>query len=328
MEIVHSLEKITSNISNGTCVTWGNFDGVHLGHQKLLRHLCSKARANGLKSVLITFCPHPLQIVGTPPPIITPMQFRLALISKIGVDIALVLPFTKELSELEPEEFVHKLFASALNTKEMVLGYSSFFGKGRRGSAVLLSRMGAELGFNVEQLPPVLLGGAVISSTRVRRLITDGDVASVDALLGRRHFVEGIVVKGRQLGRKLGFPTLNLAPPPVEATNFYTCCCREQDADARGGMLPASGVYAAWVEHKGIFHRAVASIGTNPTFEAEHGQAKTILEAHLLNFSADLYGETVRIYFVKQLRPQFRFPSPQDLINQINIDIEKTEKIL
>lgn len=317
--------------NSGTCVTWGNFDGVHLGHQKLLGHLAAKARQFGLTSVVVTFSPHPLHVIGTPPPIITSMHARLKLIAAQGIDVTLVLPFTKEISELEPEDFVHKILTGNMQTRQMVLGYSSFFGKGRRGSALLLSRMGEELGFGVEQLSPVLLGGSVVSSTRVRRLIGAGQVAEVAPLLGRNHFVEGHIVKGRQLGHTLGFPTINVEAG-LKNTNdsgyqaIPGVCSNE--FDALGGLLPPDGVYAAWAEISGRFNQGVASIGTNPTFENSHGKIARKLEVHILDFNQDVYGQDVRVHFVKHIRVSQRFDSPEQLKKEINSDIEKTKKIL
>lgn len=323
MEIAYSLAEVGTDISQGTCVTWGNFDGVHLGHQKLLTRLCHKASDFGLKSVLITFNPHPLHVLGSAPSIITCLHTRLELIAKLGVELTLVLPFTMELASLEPEDFVFKMFASGLQTKQVVLGYSSFFGKGRRGSASLLSRMGKDLGFDVEQLSPVLLNGAVVSSTRVRRHIAAGDMPGVSALLGRNHIVGGMVRAGRKMGHKLGFPTLNIHPP--EDINFLELGL---GYDALCGMLPAQGVYAVWAEHKGEFFKAVASVGTNPTFAASLGSLPIGLEVHVLDFSKDLYGEFVRIHFVERLRGQQCFATPEELKMQISKDIEKTKKIV
>ena len=321
MEIAHSLAEVSTDISQGTCVTWGNFDGVHLGHQKLLNRVRCKASDLGLKSVLITFSPHPLHILGSAPSIITCLHTRLELIARFGLDLTLVLPFTLDFASLEPEDFVRKMFASGLQTKQVVLGYSSFFGKGRRGSASLLSCMGKDLGFEVEQLSPVLLNGAVVSSTRVRRHIAAGDMPGVTALLGREHIVGGVVRVGRKIGQKLGFPTLNIHPP--EDINILGL-----GYDALCGMLPAQGVYAVRAEHKGEFFSAVASVGTNPTFAASHGSLPIGLEVHILDFSEDLYGEFVRVHFVERLRAQQRFSNPEDLKIQIGKDIEKTKKIV
>ena len=248
--------------------------------------------------------------------------------------MALVLPFTPEIAELEAEDFVQRVLIGNMNTRQMVLGYSSFFGKGRRGSTLLLERMGEAFGFEVEQLSPVLLCGAVVSSTRVRRLIGSAQMREVNPLLGRNHFVEGHIVKGRQLGRQIGFPTININPG-FQKNEFsgYTpipgICSPE--ADALGGMLPPDGVYAVWAElpaKQAQLYPGVASIGTNPTFEDSHGKLSRKLEVHLLGFNRDVYGEDVRVHFVEHLRESLRFASPELLKKQINIDIEKTKKIL
>lgn len=339
MDIFFNPEQFPK-LANGTCVTWGNFDGVHLGHQKLLGHVVRKARSEGLTSVVVTFNPHPLQILGTPPRLITSMPTRLELLAAQGLDIALVLPFTKTLAELEPEDFVHKVLVGPLNTRQMIMGYSSFFGKGRRGSATLLAAMGQELGFAVEQLSPALLSGAVVSSTRVRRLIGEGAMREVTPLLGRMHFVDGHVVRGRQLGRKLGFPTLNVHPGKRLTPNYPNCNLsnlsglpdtperKEENPDACAGMLPCPGVYAALVEISENRLRAVASIGTNPTFELTHGPLSNRLEVHILDFNQDVYDHDVRVHFADFLRPTIKFDSPEQLVSQIKLDVEKTKKIV
>ncbi len=318
------------HLSEGACVTWGNFDGVHLGHQKLLNHVVTSAHQQGSASVVITFYPHPLQVVGTTPPIITCMHTKLELIADMGLDFAVVLPFTNELAALEPEDFVHKVLAGPLNTKKIIMGYSSFFGKGRRGSATLLSNMGKSLNFSVEQLPPVLFGGSVVSSTRVRKLIAEGNVKLVAPLLGRNHFVEGYVVRGRGLGRQLGFPTLNVHPGlyPTNMSVFGDEQKLQDDPGEGGGMIPCPGVYAAYTEVAGKLLPSVVSIGTNPTFEHTHGKLNQTLESHILDFNRDIYGQNVRIHFKSFLRPTSRFNTPAQLIAQIKLDVQKAREIL
>lgn len=331
MKIINRPSELRQ-LNIGTCVTWGNFDSVHLGHQKILGYVSQKAKRLGLKSVVITFTPHPLKILGTAPPIITPMPTRLKLIAQQGIDITLVLPFDTELATLEPESFVTKVILNPMNTQQMVLGYSSFFGKGGRGSVSLLSRMGEELGFEVEQLSPLFLDGSVVSSTRIRNLIEAGSVSEVSPLLGRNHFVEGHIVKGRQLGRKLGFPTINIEPGVTNPKSFppgYTpipSSC-DQEFDALAGMLPLGGVYAVWAEISGLVYRAVASIGTNPTFEKTHGEISARLEVHILNFNQDIYNQDVRVHFVKRLRDSHCFDSPDLLKRQISLDAEEAKAI-
>lgn len=332
MKIINSPSELRQ-LNTSTCVTWGNFDSVHLGHQKILRNVIQKAKKLGLSSLVITFSPHPLHILGTAPSIITAMPARLELIAKQGIDITLVLPFNAELAILEPEDFVKKILIDPMNTRQMVLGYSSFFGKSGRGSGLLLSRMGEELGFEVEQLSPVLFADSVVSSTRVRKLIGAGEVGEVNPLLGRNHFIEGHIIKGRQLGQKLGFPTINIEPGFINSKKIphgYAPIAESADQkfDVLAGMLPSDGVYAVWTELSGVMHRSVASIGTNPTFEKTHGTILAKLEAHILDFNQDIYNQDVRIHFVKRLRNHQRFDSPDLLKKQIELDIKDTKKIL
>lgn len=322
MQIFYSLDEASAGIGRSACVTWGNFDGVHLGHQSLLRQLCLRSRERNLASVVLTFTPHPLQLLGNPPSIITPLAEKLPLLAQAGVDFAVVLPFTKEVAALEAEDFAELVFVKSLRTRQMVLGYSSFFGKGRRGSATLLTTMGKNLDFGVEQMPPVLLGGSVVSSTRVRKTIAAGDMDLARALLGRCHVVRGKVGRGRQLGRELGFPTLNLVNP--NPGGGHDELLSDQDC----GMLPANGIYAAQVEVRGECYRAAVSLGTNPTFEKEFGVSPRTLEAHLLNFSGDLYDEPARIHFWQRLRGQTRFASRAALVLQIKKDVEQVEKLV
>lgn len=322
MQIFHTLSEASVGIGHPACVTWGNFDGVHLGHQSLLRQLCLRSKEQNLASVVLTFAPHPLQLLGNPPSIVTPLPEKLRLLAEAEVDFAVVLPFTRDVAALEAEEFVNLVFAKGLQTRQMVLGYSSFFGKGRRGSATLLTAMGKELGFDVEQMPPVLLGGSVVSSTRVRKTIAAGEMDLARALLGRCHVVRGKVGKGRQLGRELGFPTINLVNPSHSAGHNGLL------SDQECGMLPANGIYAAQVEVDGKCYRAAVSLGTNPTFEAEFGASPRTLEAHLLNFSGNLYDHQVRIHFWRRLREQKCFNSRNELVAQIKKDVEQVEKLV
>lgn len=322
MQIFYGLTEASAGIGRPACVTWGNFDGVHLGHQSLLRQLCLRSKEQNLASVVLTFTPHPLQLLGNPPSIITPLPEKLHLLEQAGADFAVVLPFTKNVAALEAEDFVNVVFAKGLQTRQMVLGYSSFFGKGRRGSATLLTTMGKELGFEVEQMPPVLLGGSVVSSTRVRKTIAAGEMELARALLDRYHVVRGKVGKGRQLGRTLGFPTINLVNPS------HSSGSGELLSDQECGMLPANGIYAAQVEVSGKCYRAAVSLGTNPTFEEELGASPRTLEAHLLDFNGDLYGQQVRIHFWRRLREQKCFNSREELVAQIKKDVEQVGKMV
>ncbi|MBQ4133167.1 MAG: bifunctional riboflavin kinase/FMN adenylyltransferase [Desulfovibrionaceae bacterium] len=327
MQIVTNPLKISAP-TGGSCVTWGNFDGVHLGHQKLLKHVVSKAHKQGLAAVAITFFPHPLEVLGAPPPIITCMKDKLALMADLGLDLTIVLPFTGKVSKLEPEDFVRHVFTGALNTREIVMGYSSFFGRVRRGSATLLANMGRSLGFKTEQLSPLLAEGSVVSSTRVRKLIAAGDVELASRLLGRNYFIEGTVAKGRGLGRELGFPTLNILPELNILPDWSQGSQMRPGQKKSMAMLPGFGVYSGYTEINNALLPSVLSIGTNPTFEKSHGMLEPVLEVHILDFNQNLYEKKVRIHFQSFLRPMHKFESVNQLKSQIAEDIKQAREVL
>lgn len=294
--------KITAS-----CVTIGNFDGVHMGHQKLLCRTRQKAQALELSSVVVTFDPHPLRVlVGAhTPPFITLTAQKMELIASLGLDCALCLEFTKELAALEPEEFVRRYLVDGLRMQEMVIGYDYAFGRNRKGNFALLSELGAKLGFGVEQVGPVLVQDAVVSSSRIRDMVQAGLVWEVRPLLGRFYRVEGKVVAGRNRGgRLLGFPTANL---------------RLTDE-----LFPKTGVYAVWAEYAGQVFPAVANIGFNPTF----GNDVLSVEAHILDFDQDLYDQEVRIHFVQRLRSEQKFPDIHALTTRIHEDVRLAKRIL
>jgi riboflavin kinase / FMN adenylyltransferase len=291
----------------GTCVTIGNFDGVHLGHQKLMRRVRDKARMRKLRSVVITFDPHPLRVIlgRKTPPFITMTDQKLELISAQGIDFTLCLRFTLDMAALEPEEFVRTYLVEGLNTKELLVGYDYAFGKNRKGNFEVLRSLGEVYGYNAEQMEPVLVDGAVVSSTRIRDMIQAGTVWEVHPLLGRFYRINGTVIHGRNRGGKLlGFPTAN-----IQLTDE---------------LFPKPGVYAVWTEAGGHIHAAVANIGFNPTFE---NKALSV-EVHILDFNQDLYGQTINVHFVQRLRDEKKFGSLEELIGQIRKDIEVGRTIL
>jgi riboflavin kinase / FMN adenylyltransferase len=291
----------------GACVTIGNFDGVHLGHQKLMRRVRDKARMRKLKSVVVTFDPHPLRVIlgRKTPPFITMTDQKLELISAQGIDFTLCLRFTLDMAALEPEEFVRTYLVEGLNTKELLVGYDYAFGKNRKGNFEVLRSLGEVYGYNAEQMEPVLVEGAVVSSTRIRDMIQAGTVWEVHPLLGRFYRISGTVIHGRNRGGKLlGFPTAN-----IQLTDE---------------LFPKPGVYAVWTEAGGHIHPAVANIGFNPTFE---NKALSV-EVHILDFKKDIYGQTINVHFVQRLRDEKKFGSLEDLIGQIRKDIDVGRTIL
>jgi riboflavin kinase/FMN adenylyltransferase len=306
MIVARTIEELRETIS-GSCVTIGNFDGVHMGHQRLMARTCAKARKRGLISVVVTFDPHPMTVLmgQKTPPFITNTSQRLKFIEQQGPNVALVLEFTRQMAALEPDEFVQRYLVDGLAMRELVIGYDYAMGKGRKGNHELLMALGQQLGFGVERLDPVLVGGAVVSSTRIRDLIQSGNVWDARPLLGRFFEVQGDVVDGMKRGAsKLGFPTANLR--------------------LEGTLLPKPGVYAVWAELDGETHQAVANVGDNPTF----GDTGLTLEAHILDFNRSIYGQRLSLQFVQRLRSERKFESIEALKARIADDVRLGRVIL
>lgn len=302
-----SLPEHIPGLEHGSCVTIGNFDGVHQGHRHLLARVRDRARQLGIPSVVITFEPHPQRFfTGSKiPPFITVYEEKIALINELGIDFVVCLEFDAALASMAPEEFVRRILVQDMHTQELIIGYDYAFGKGRQGNYALLSALGLELGFSVEQLDPVILDGAIVSSTRIRELVESGDVWAARPLLGRFYRVTGTVVHGQNRGgRLLGFPTANMR--------------------LRDELFPQTGVYCCWAEVEGTLHQAVANIGFNPTF----GNDVLSVEVHILDFQANLYGSTMRVHFVQRLRGEKKFAGLDELKAQISCDVEQGRNIL
>ncbi|WP_147820498.1 bifunctional riboflavin kinase/FAD synthetase [Salidesulfovibrio onnuriiensis] len=306
MIVVRTPEEIKETLT-GASVTIGNFDGVHKGHQILIKQTCSKAKALGLTSVIVTFDPHPLRVLTqrNSPPFITLTQQKLELVSQFGPQIALLLEFNREMAALSPEEFVRKYLVEGLGMRELTIGYDYHMGKGRTGDYATLSEIGKKYDFNVERLDPISLDGAIISSTRIRDLVQAGDVWDARPLLGRFYQVRGEVVHGMKRGGKLlGFPTANLKLVDE--------------------LFPLPGVYAIWVDVDGKIHQGVANIGKNPTF----GNEALSVEAHILDFSGDLYGKNIQVHFVQRIRNEQKFNGIEELKARIAKDVALGRQIL
>ncbi len=309
MLVAHDIKQIPASMRH-SCVTIGNFDGVHLGHQHLIQCACARAKARQLSSVLVTFDPHPLRVlVGShTPPFITLTRQKLELIAGLKPDCTLVLPFTHELASLLPEEFVQQYLVQGLGVQELIVGYDYHLGKARSGTFETLLEIGQRLGFGVERIEPVIAAGAIVSSTRIRDLVQAGHVWEAKALLSRFYQITGTVVHGKDRGGKLlGFPTANL---------------KLEDE-----LVPKHGVYAVWIELENAQSAplaGVANIGCNPTF----GNDAVSVEVHILDFDQDIYGSLLRIHFVQGIRDEQRFENVEALIERIKYDIELTRKIL
>jgi len=284
---------------SGAVVTVGTFDGVHRGHQRVLAEVVERARKGGLTSVLVTFDPHPLEILNPPaaPKVLTLTDEKRDLVSAAGVERVVVLPFTREVAQQTPEEFIRRLRAEHA-LEQLVLGYDHAFGRGRSGDEALVRRLGTAEGFECVVVDAVREDGQPISSTLIRTAVAHGDLAGAARWLGRPYSLLGRVVPGAGRGRTIGVPTINLAPP-----------------DARK-LLPPDGVYGVWVWWRGTRYGGMMNQGPRPTF-AEQGRT---LEVHLLDFAGDLYGETVRVDWVQRLRDVQAFPSRDALVAQLERD--------
>jgi riboflavin kinase/FMN adenylyltransferase len=286
----------------GAVISIGSFDGVHIGHQAVLTHVVERARAMDVAAVAMTFDPHPVKLLrpADAPRLLTTLEQRLALIAQTGIETALVVPFTHRLARMSAADFVRDVLVDRLAVREVYIGDNFRFGADRGGDVGLLTSMGAELGFEAAAAPIVEAEGGVVSSTRVRQAVADGRVEEAVALLGRSVYIDGLVLEGKRLGRTLGFPTLNI--------------------EVENELHPSNGVYVTAV-HIPSFTRtfpAVTNIGVRPTV---YQNSLTTIESHLLDFTADVYQEQVRLLFLERVREERRFESTLDLMAQIRRDV-------
>ena len=287
-------------LPNGSTVTVGSFDGVHLGHQAVLQEIDRRARAAGRASVLVTFDPHPLEVVnpGAAPPLLTTGPERLEILAQSPLDYVLILRFDRQLADLPPESFVRDILLQRCAVRELVIGHDHGFGRGRSGDVETLRRLGAREGFEVDVVDPVDFGGQHVSSSRIRRAVAGGDLLTARAMLGRPYGVVGRVGEGERRGRLLGVPTINLTELSPRK------------------LLPPDGVYAVAVEWRGGRVGGMMNQGPRPTFQ----DGRRILEAHLFDFEGDLYNEWVRVEWVERLRDTERFTSVEQLQQQLERD--------
>lgn len=291
---------------HGSVVCIGAFDGLHLGHRALVRHAVSRARALGVVAVAVAFEPLPREYFaqGEPPPRLTLARDKVAMLRELGVDAIGLLRFDARMAAMQAEDFVEQLLVHRLSAREVWIGPEFCFGNRRKGDLALLQAMGRERGFSAGEIEPVDLHGERISSTRIRQLLRAGDFRHAGDLLGRPYTIGGRVVRGRQLGRTLGFPTANLRFPKTPAL---------------------SGIYATWVH--GVFDQpwpSVSSFGTRPTVDG----VEPLLEAHLFDFQGDLYGRHIDVEFVAKLRDEEKFQDLAALTDQMHRDAEQARHIL
>lgn len=286
--------------------TIGNFDGIHLGHQRLLARLQTAAQERGTSSMVITFEPHPVKVLAPQRdfPLIQPYAEKLQLMERLGVDTAVVIRFTTGFAATDAETFLREVVADQLRVSHVLVGPDTRFGRDRGGDPEQLRRLGHELGFTQESIPPVREDGRIVSSTAVRALVREGDVGSAGRLLGRFHRLRGVVVRGHRRGRKLGFPTANI-----------------QTTD---DLLPADGVYVGRMWRDYSSYDSVVNVGVKPTFGDRH---RTV-EAHVLDFADDLYGEQVTLDLIERVRGERRFRNGKELARQIQDDVEQARRLL
>lgn len=295
-------------LAHGATVTVGSFDGVHLGHQAVLKEIHRRAGSAGRASVLVTFDPHPLEVVNpeAAPPLLTTGPERLEILAQSPLDYVLLLRFDRHLAGLTPEEFVKEVLLQRCAVRELVIGHDHGFGRGRSGDVETLRRLGVSYGFDVDVVDPVDFGGQHVSSSRIRRAVAGGDLTSAAAMLGRPYGVIGRVGQGERRGRLLGVPTINLGELSPRK------------------LLPPDGVYAVRVEWRGGRAGGMMNQGPRPTFD----DGRRLLEAHIFGFDGNLYGEWVRIEWVERLRDIERFDSVDQLKKQLQRDRARALAVL
>lgn len=307
MRIVRGSRTLEKPLDRAV-LTVGNFDGLHVGHQRIVQTVTGRARALDGQAAVYTFEPHPRKVLqpGRAPRLLTTLEQKLELLEAAGVDVTIVEPFDREFARLPAERFVREILYERIDPLEVYVGYDFRYGRDREGSMRTLTELGPHLGFSVTIVPEVKLGSRDVNSTRIRELLEQGNVREAALLLGRPYTMRGRVVVGDRRGRTLGFPTMNLDPD--------------------NEVLPRSGVYAGHVRFldagepaAGARFAAVTNVGRRPTFGASE---RVLTEAHLLDFSGDAYGRSIEVTFEHQLRDERRFPDVESLRAQIAADAE------
>lgn len=310
MKIIHrfpesTLETIKKDVTYPV-LTIGNFDGLHLGHQAIIRSVVKEAKIKNGIGIVITFEPHPFKILAPDSPLmlLTPFDERMGLIEELGIDLVICAKFDEKFAHLSPYEFAANILYKEIAPKEIYVGQGFVFGHKRSGSIEDLKRFGKEFGFKVYTVAPVMLDGERVSSSRIRRLLGDGKVKEAARLLGRYYSIEGAVVAGKDRGKDLGYPTANILPPD--------------------GMIPKDGVYATRITLDKTSMDGVTYIGNQPTF----GISEKMIEAHIFNYKNNLYNKKLRIAFIEHIRDDMTFDNQEALVKQIEDDIRRTKDLL
>jgi riboflavin kinase/FMN adenylyltransferase len=305
METIHFPDDPRPGWLVHPVIALGNFDGLHRGHLKIIERVKRGAAEHGGTPMAMTFDPHPPRVVrpDKAPPLLMTKEQRLEALHKAGVQCVAVVRFTKELSQWDADTFVRKVLVDWLRVSEVWVGGNFLFGHERTGTFSVLRGLGQSYGFRADKIDPVRYKDFVVSSTRIRRLVGEARMDEAAALLGRPYYVDGVVVEGKRRGRELGFPTANL--------------------ETRNELVPPNGVYATIMTIDGVVHGGVTNIGMRPTF----GETAPTVETHVLDYSGNLYGQTVRLAFVQRLRDERRFEDVDALRAQIDADKRRAERL-
>lgn len=297
MKIYHGTEN--ANIARPTVLTLGVFDGLHLGHQRIMHKVVERARVTASAATAITFDPHPRSVLHpeSAPPLLQTLDQRLANFEVLGIEQAIVIRFDREFASQAADEFLRDIVHDRLQAKEVYLGKGFAFGRGRGGNIDLLRRMSAELGFVADEVDEVTLRGQRISSSKIRELLAEGRVNLVRRMLGRPYGVEGVIIRGDRRGHTIGFPTANLHP--------------------HNRVVPKFGVYATATLIDGIWRRSITNIGVRPTFGAE---SEPSIESYIFDFDRELYGDVIRVRFLHRIRDERKFSGVDELKAQIERD--------
>ncbi len=306
MRVYHTLEAFKP-LPNAI-VTSGTFDGVHQGHRKILSRLKEIGARQAGETVVLTFWPHPRMVVSEDShglQLLSTIEEKTELFRALGIDHLIISPFTRAFSELSPTEFIQQVLVDRIGTKKFVIGYDHRFGRNREGSFDFLQAVAPDFGFEVEEIPRQDIEELAISSTRIRRALLHGDVAEATGLLGRPYQFSGVVVKGKQIGRTIGYPTAN-----IEVKENYK-------------LIPANGVYAVKVNYRDALYNGMLNIGVRPTVD---GTSRTI-EVNIFDFKQDIYGEWLTIELIAYLRPEMKFKNLSELMGQLAADKEKATEL-
>jgi riboflavin kinase / FMN adenylyltransferase len=306
MKVINGLDNIPNEFRDAF-VTIGNFDGVHMGHVPIFEKLIDEAHRENRKAVVITFDPHPKQVLHPdikPFYLVTSLEEKIKLLEDLGIDGVILIPFNHEFSKITAEAFVNNILWDKLHIRKIFVGHDYTFGKNKVGNEVFLATKGKKLGFDVETTNAVKLGDETISSTRLRYAILNGNVKLAARLLGRHYNVGGVVVPGKSRGKALGIPTANIKPDKE--------------------LIPSEGVYAVIVLLEEGRYQGVLNIGFNPTFSNN----ELSVEVYLFDFSGDLYGKRINVMFIDRLRGEIKFDTPDELVKQIKKDSDQARELL